>query len=908
MTRKRNNLMAAMAAILPLGLGLHGQGTASSDEPVFELEAFEVTSFEGSLVAAAEAKRLSPVIIEAVVAEDLGKLPDVSIAETLARLPGLTTQRINSRAQGIVIRGLTGDFSTALLNGRQQVSTGAGRSVEFDQYPSELLNGVVVYKTTTPSLVGQGLAGTVDMQTVRPLEVGVQRVGVNAFYEWSELGQLNPDVDDTGMRYSLNYIDQFNDGTLGIAFGYAHTDQPGQGEQWNAWGYPTVGDLPGEPYVLGGAKPFVRSSNLERDSYMGVIEYQPSKSFSATIDLFYSDFAETQVLRGIELPLFWSGAVLDRDTAVVENGLVTQGTFTNFYGVMRNDIVWRDAEVFNAGLNLEFGDGSGWVGELDISTSRIDRKDNVLETYSGFASNQEGTPDTITYSLAGGTGAKFDTLLDYSDANAITLAGPQGWGGDVVPGGQVGFFKGPEAHDQLDQVMASMRRDLNGVITKIEAGINFTKRGKDESEAGPDGKEGFFLALADGSTRAPLPPVIGNTSLSFIGIPAQVSYDPVAAFNSGIYSLIPNDNPASVSENWDVTERVMTGYVEAQFETKMGDIPVTGTFGTQVIRTNQESNGLAANGSTISEVSDEHSYTDFVPSFNASFQLSDLRFVRLSLARQIARQPMREMRAGSTYSFNEALAASTDVQNSPWGGYGGNVALEPWRSNSIDISFENYFAEGKGYVAIVGYMKDLKSYTYTENALFDFTGYPTGSSLTPAIYEGYRSTPQNGDGGEIKGLELSVQVPGSLFTDALEGFGMLFSIAEVDSSIKPDPGNPSQPIPGLSDRVINSTVYYEKAGFSARVSARYRSDYRGDIATFGPRGANFRNLQAETVWDAQVSYAFDGGPLDGVTVILQGYNLTDEPLFATQGDQDSRLVQDYQRYGAQYSVGVSYKF
>jgi iron complex outermembrane receptor protein len=92
------------------------------------------------------------------------------------------------------------------------------------------------------------------------------------------------------------------------------------------------------------------------------------------------------------------------------------------------------------------------------------------------------------------------------------------------------------------------------------------------------------------------------------------------------------------------------------------------------------------------------------------------------------------------------------------------------------------------------------------------------------------------------------------------------------------------------------------------VSARYRSDYRGDIATFGPRGAVFRNLQAETVWDAQVSYSFQSGPMQGVTVILQGYNLTDEPLFATQGDQDSRLVQDYQRYGAQYSVGVSYKF
>ena len=69
----------------------------------------------------------------------------------------------------------------------------------------------------------------------------------------------------------------------------------------------------------------------------------------------------------------------------------------------------------------------------------------------------------------------------------------------------------------------------------------------------------------------------------------------------------------------------------------------------------------------------------------------------------------------------------------------------------------------------------------------------------------------------------------------------------------------------------------------------------------------FRNLQAETVIDAQVSYTFESGMLKNAAIILQGYNLTDEPLFASQGT-DTRLVQDYQVYGASYSLGVSYKF
>jgi len=238
-------------------------------DQIYDLEAFEIVGgFSGSLAAAAEQKKIQPVIVEAIVAEDIGKLPDTSIAESLARLPGLTTQRINSRAQGIVIRGLTGDFSTALLNGRQQVSTSGDRSVEFDQYPAELLNGVTVYKTSTASLIGQGLAGTINMQTIRPLALDKRLLAANFFYQMVDLGKLNPDSDDTGYRYSLNYADQFLDNTLGIAFGYSNVSQAGQGEQYEAWGYPTTGD---GDFVIGGMKPFIRASKLERSSYMGVV-------------------------------------------------------------------------------------------------------------------------------------------------------------------------------------------------------------------------------------------------------------------------------------------------------------------------------------------------------------------------------------------------------------------------------------------------------------------------------------------------------------------------------------------------------------------------------------------------------------------------------------------------------------
>jgi iron complex outermembrane receptor protein len=168
----------------------------------------QVTGIRRGIEAAISVKKNSDSIVEAISAEDLGKLPDQSIAESLARLPGVTTQRdVHGNASIISIRGMSGDFSTGLLNGREQVSTGDSRSIEFDQYPGELLSGVVVYKTPDASVVGQGLSGTVDLQTVRPLDFKGRTMAVNYRREKSGLG-----LDyskGSGNRFTFSYIDQF---------------------------------------------------------------------------------------------------------------------------------------------------------------------------------------------------------------------------------------------------------------------------------------------------------------------------------------------------------------------------------------------------------------------------------------------------------------------------------------------------------------------------------------------------------------------------------------------------------------------------------------------------------------------------------------------------------------------------
>ena len=902
-----------LTAIAPLALCAQPASSSQNstemlrDEAVV-LDKYTVTGgFSGSLAAAAEVKRFMPGITEVVAAEDIGKLPDISIADSLSRLPGLATQRLNGRSQAISIRGLTGDYTTGLLNGREQVSSSSNRTVEFDQYPAELLSSAVVYKTTQANLIGQGLAGTIDLRTVRPLTHGRRTVAANVFHDWTQLDALNAGSEDSGLRYSASYIDQFNDGKVGIAIGFSHADIPGQGEQWNAWGYPNVDATsdPSQPFVIGGAKPFVRSSQLKRDGIMSVIEVEPSDTFHSTLDLYYSFFDETQLLRGIEIPLYWGPNQSGFQPGfTVDDGLVTSAVFNNVFGVVRNDIVTRKADVYAAGWNLKFGDGSGWTTTADISYSRIDRKDRVLETYSGTGSNQVGTPDSITVKMGTGRGATFTPTLDYTNRTLVRLTGPQGWGGDVVPGGQAGYLKNPKSEDALTLFKLSTKRALGGFFNEIDFGGSYSNRTKNEVE------DGYYLALANGQTSAALPSAGGNTDLSFIGIKGMASYDPLAALYSGTYLPLTNPHTDVISNDWDVKEKVGIAYVQLGLERKLGGMPLTGNIGVQVMHSDQTSRGLSAvpiNGRSVSiPTTGGDKYWNVLPSLNLKLQLAERRFLRFSVSQQLARQRMADMRAGRNTNFNATLASSPNIGDA-WSASGGNPQLRPWRSNSLDIALEQYFRDNMGYISIAGFYKDLRTYTYNQTVIADFTGFPSGG-VTPATYLGTYTRPSNGDGGTIQGAEATLSLPSELISDSFRGFGLIVSGAYNDSDIEPNgPGSGSTTIPGLSQKVASATIYYERAGFSARLSERYRSSYRGNIYTFGPRGENYRTIATEQVLDAQMSYEFKSGAFKGLTVILQAYNLTNEPL-QTSEQNDPRLVVDYQEYGASYSAGVSYKF
>ncbi|HYD81575.1 MAG TPA: TonB-dependent receptor [Paucimonas sp.] len=867
------------------------QGNAASSSTVV------VTGIRKGIEDAISVKKNSTSIVEAISAEDIGKLPDTSIAESISRLPGLAAQRVAGRSQTISIRGMSGDFAGTLLNGREQVSTGDNRGVEFDQYPSELLSSVVIYKTPDASLVGQGLSGTVDMQTVRPLAFGKRTIAVNVRGEKNSMGKLNADSRDTGSRFSVSYIDQFADRTFGVALGYARLDSPSQANRWEAWGY-TAADSSGQTGVLGGFKAYVDSTKQVRDGLIGVLEWRPNKEFRSVLDMYYSKFDKEQKTRGFEVGLPWGGATMSN--AVVENGMVVSANWTGIKPVLRNDLNKRTDDLSAIGWNNEWKNGA-WTFVGDLSYSHAKRNESILETYAGTV----GTRDNTTFKWDRDTG--LPTLgagLNYADPNIIRLNDSGGWGQD-------GYIKYLNVKDDLKALRLSAARDMDGWFSKLNFGLHYGEREKTKEV--PE----YFADLkgstrgSSGFTSAPTPAnglLIAPTSLSFVGMPGVLSYDIETAFNT-LYKLTPNVHKDIWNKNWTVKEEVTTAYARADIDTELGSVPVRGNVGLQFVRTDQSSTAFAlpnGNANNPKPTKDGMSYNDTLPSLNLAFGLANDQTVRLGIAKVMARARVDQMRASKSYSYDQNQPAGRQ-----WSGDGGNPHLKPFRANAFDISYEKYFGT-KAYVGAAYFYKDLKSYIYTQDVPYDFAGLvnPLTGVVNPAGTIGKFSTPSNGEGGVVKGFELTASLPFSQFSQMLDGFGLIASYADTQSSIQPQGPGSTISLPGLSREVTNLTLYYEKHGFSGRVARRSRSAFVGEISGFGA-DRELVYIKPEKVIDVQFGYEFNSGMAKGLSLLLQVNNLTNaeyarsvDPA-GTQGKIN--LPKEYVKYGRTILFGVNYK-
>lgn len=890
------------------------------------LNSVTVTGIRKGIEDAISVKKNSDAIVESISAEDIGKLPDSTIAESLARLPGVTTQRTKAGAASTIsIRGLGPDFNGYLLNGREQTSTGDSRAVDLSVYPSELIGGATVYKTTDAGLMTAGLAGTIDNKLIDPLAFP-SRV-LFASYQKTRNGiGLEGTPEGSSNRKSLTYIDQFADRTIGIALGMVRVDGTSNETGTGGWGSATVNAtlpdntvVPGTkiPGPWGGGLDYRSQINTDkRDGVAAIIAYRPNKNFRSQLDLFYAKADNIQKKNIVKAGL--GGPITN---ATIVNGEATKGTFQLAAGP--NGLIDYVESIFDNDENKSIGwkntlnMGSGWKASLDLNVNSATRVQRDIEAYGGIPG-----ADTLTFDNTSGS-VKFTpgNPLAYTDPNIIKIRDQTGWSGiNGVP--QHGYSKGPTIQDKVEGLRLDFTKEMGegSMFTEIQFGGNITTRTKDRTT-----DEGLIVSATGGGLDPIAFPAgsyvtqnVGNIGLNFL------TFDPVAGLWPGA-TILRKYNDDILSKTWSVKEKVMTGYVKMNLDTTVSSVPVRGNVGVQVVNTDQSSLGFRAgvgsgvvltNPAAAGLTSAGTSYTDILPSLNLSGDLGSGNILRFGLAQQIARTSMTDLRNSLTVNVDTNPANLATFGKLV--GSAGNPELKPFKALALDVSYEKYFGT-KAYFSAAAFYKKLDTYVVpSTNRAYDFTAAAgqVGLPIPLAGPIGTFTTTANGSGGDLRGIELAVSAPFNLVSPMLDGFGISGSFSTTESSVTlPDvtglkptdqvPATGTIPLPGLSKDNSKLTLYYEKNGFSAFVATNRRSTYVGSVANDSIGGyPTLRFIEGSTWVSAQFGYEFQEGPAKGLSIRVEGNNLN-KPVYRqlnTDGSEQSKT-----ETGASIAFKVSYK-
>lgn len=881
----------------------------SSTAPEETLQTVTVTGVRAAVEAAIGVKLRSDNIVEAISAEDIGKLPDTSIAESISRLPGLTSQRSDGRASDISIRGTDPQFANGLLNGREQVSTGDNRSIQYDQYPSELISGVVVYKTPDAALIGQGLSGTISLQTIRPIELGRPATVIDIRGENNSDANLGSDSHNNGYRASFSFIDQFLDDTLGLSVGYARLATPVVGKElglydpWHQNGTQHAG-VPADAWVTDGIKSLASSGHNVRDGLIATLEWRPVDSLTSTLDAYYTKSAQNNNRRSMEVNLGnYNGypsstcptctATANYSNLDIVNRTVVGATIGNVVPLARNFLYITKDQIFQGGWNNKWR-GGDWSVMADIAYSRAMRDEHDYETQAQYIG---GVTDTATYLIPSSSQPTFTLQKSYTDPTQV-LVGPTIYGG--------GYSRFPHVVDQLEAYRLEGTHEAGWLFSDVVVGVNYDDRSKDkrQPETGLNTTGNTFDPI---SSTFLLPPA----NLGFSGTPGSLAWNVPGVLATYFQPLQPQSSAGFlVAKNWQVFEKITTLFVKGDLKQELtANIGLRGNIGFQVVHTDQSSSSTFFNEvtGTPAPIHDGKTFNDVLPAANLVFTLPAEQVLRFSAAREVARPRMDQLNAGHDFNVAQSTGIPSDTV--------GNPRLDPWRADALDLSYEKYF-ENKAYLAAAVFYKKLKTYIYSQTVDANFAQYvnalpPPAVGQHAYVNQGMMTIPLNGQGGRLDGIELTASAPGELLADWLTGFGANASVSLTDSSIRIQgqvaglPTASNITLPGLSKTVASATLYYERYGFATRIASRYRSNYIGEIDDFsGSRALEY--IRHELITDFQTSYALQSGPAKGLMFLVQINNLTNTPYIDYSADMTR--VRDYETFGRDIFFGANYKF
>jgi iron complex outermembrane recepter protein len=844
------------------------------------LEEVVVSGIRASLREALEVKMNSDLVVDAISSEDIGQLPDVTIAESINRLPGINATRDRGNDSQAVVRGLGARLVLGTINGREVASSEPDRNVRWEIYPSEVVSGVQVYKTQSADLIAGGVAGTINISTIQPLDYNGPAFVVRGGPVYYESGADIPNYEPWGYRGSASFVHDSND-KFGIVLGVTTQQQKNGYPSFTGWGYNDstmrppqgasdfTGDLNGDgspDATPWGSQISVSRIDQKRTGFSLGTQWRPNDRFELKLDGLYSDIdiheAQDQTVYGWNNWGNWDNgnwsAYNDPNANyTIVDGSVVAATlpFSSVTTVLAD--YNEDKKLSATGLNAAWR-GDAWTVVGDLSYSKAERE-NIWQ-----AVRTEVYPTSMTFDTRSGTVPTISTSED-----PTTL--PQ-----FAPDYRGGSSDGPEhLNDELTAgALDFARRFDNSRLSAIRFGARVSGRTKDHD------RFQWFPAAPAGGVEIPAS-LFERYTIGSVSLPPLLTGDfaAIAAAAYGPEAFNPSNAAEDMIQRWNVDEDVNEGYVRLDFGGGDSDLRLAGNIGVRAIDVKTTSEGFqqATGGSALAPVSTEHDYNAVLPSAGLKLNLAEDKLLRLGIARVIARPPLDELRASRTLS-----------NFSPFTGSAGNPNLDPFKANQLDASYEWYF-HPEALAAVAVYYKDVKSYIGWEQSPEEFGG------TTYAI-----SSPVNRGGGSIKGFELIFQTP-FYFIPHFEHFGLYSNYAYVDSSLK-EAAPITDPLPGvgLAQHTATVDLWYNRGPVELRLGYKYHSPF---TVIYGWNGADLQSLLAESVLDFSSSYKLT----DAVDVRFQVNNLTDEPLRMYR-DGDPDRIGRYDLYGRRYLLDVTFKF
>lgn len=648
-----------LASATPLGTGVvlaAGEPAAepTQDQAIPPADTADIATEEGTnddiIVTGARAtqrssislKRDSSVIVDGLVSDEIGATPDNSVGDTLERITGVTADRFKGNANELSVRGLGPTLSFSTFNGREVSTAGPDRSVAFQQFPSELVNGVLVYKTQQADFLEGGVGGVIELRSLKPLDYGKRRIQAEFRADYQPKDNDVYQHDGIGYRANISYNDVFKTGIgdIGISIGYQRQDTTAPEDYYNAnsafqlcntsannaalvtgsasalitagsgvncaqatgsrtaapsTGAPVipVGETRGQTYYANSSRSFRTQKTAEvRDAIIGALQWRPSPDLEISFDGQYSKrnsledrnvLSIAEGLRGIQPLLIGNGS-----NGYSNGALISYRGNSNIENQLEKR--QRNEEYLGGGLSFIWTPDR-WTISADGSYSRSHRTETQKATRMR-STRRVGY--TLTYV---GDNVVPDVVFDNFD-----VTNPANFLADAAT---AVYARNRFVTDRKDEIWAGrfdVAREFDGFLTSIKVGgrvsnhdrTNDNARNTDLNTIAQIGTQtpAQLIAAANANCRVPF------TTTSYMSgqggnLSNWATFDNDCLFRTftGSDDALPYPADGRDPSDINVRERIYAAYAMANFRSDSGSIPFSGNIGLRYVRTDITSIG-----------------------------------------------------------------------------------------------------------------------------------------------------------------------------------------------------------------------------------------------------------------------------------------------------------------------------